>query len=101
MTTIVTGNCDLCRFTDCVTVCPMVCFHGDEKMLYIDPVVCIDCGACLPVCPVRAIYEVRNLPPEEHDWIAINATRSATLPLVTERAQPLPGALDRKKQLGF
>ena len=55
MATIVTDNCDLCRFTDCVTVCPMVCFHADDKMLYIDPVVCIDCGACTPVCPVRAI----------------------------------------------
>ena len=101
MATIVTDNCDLCRFTDCVTVCPMVCFHADDKKLYIDPVVCIDCGACIPVCPVRAIYEVKNLPPDKHHWIAINAERSDALPLITEKSQPLPGALERKKQLGF
>jgi ferredoxin len=26
-------------------------------MLYINPDECIDCGACLPECPVSAIYE--------------------------------------------
>ncbi|MGH8473216.1 MAG: indolepyruvate ferredoxin oxidoreductase subunit alpha, partial [Gammaproteobacteria bacterium] len=57
MTTIVTDNCLLCRFTDCVTVCPVNCFHGDDEMLYIDPEVCIDCSACVPECPVHAIYE--------------------------------------------
>lgn len=36
MTVVVTDNCQLCRFTQCVTVCPVACFHGDETMLYID-----------------------------------------------------------------
>jgi ferredoxin len=44
MTYVVTDNCQRCRFTDCVTVCPVACFHGDEAMLYIDNEVCIDCG---------------------------------------------------------
>jgi len=101
MTTLVTDNCELCRFTDCVTVCPMVCFHGDDRMLYIDPGVCIDCGACIPVCPVKAIYEEKNLPADKRPWIAINAERSAALPLVTDKADPLPGALERKASLGF
>ena len=37
MTTIVTDNCKGCRYTDCVTVCPVACFHYDDEMLYIDP----------------------------------------------------------------
>jgi len=29
---------------------------NDVEQLYIDPVECIDCGACIPVCPVSAIF---------------------------------------------
>ena len=65
------STCD----TACVEVCPVDCIHGPEdpencgleakedgfdpegKMLYINPDECIECGACLPECPVEAIYE--------------------------------------------
>ena len=59
---IVTDKCQSCRFTDCVTTCPVACFHGDGQMLYIDNVQCVDCGACVPACPVHAIYEQTELP---------------------------------------
>jgi NAD-dependent dihydropyrimidine dehydrogenase PreA subunit len=62
MTHVVTDNCHLCRFTDCVTVCPVECFHADEERTYIDPEVCIDCGACIPACPVHAIYDALDMP---------------------------------------
>lgn len=101
MTVIVTDNCHLCRFTECVTVCPVDCFHGDEEMLYIDPDVCIDCGACIPLCPVDAIYEDLDIPPEKEKWIAINAERAPNLPVVAEQQDPYPGAEERKKELGF
>ena len=55
MTTVVTDNCRGCRFTDCVSVCPVEAFHVDDEMLYINPDVCIDCSACVPECPVEAI----------------------------------------------
>ena len=58
---VVTDNCVGCRFTYCVSVCPVDCFHGDEQMLYIDPGVCIDCGACEPQCPVHAIDMVDTI----------------------------------------
>ena len=58
MSHIVTDNCHLCRFIDCVAVCPVECFHADDERTYIDPDVCIDCGACIPACPVRAIYDI-------------------------------------------
>jgi len=73
---VVTDNCHLCRFTDCVTVCPVECFHADEEHTYIDPEVCIDCGACIPACPVHAIYETLDMPDDLRRWIDINAQRS-------------------------
>lgn len=101
MTTVVTENCKGCRFTDCVTVCPVECFHGDEEMLYIDNDVCIDCAACIDECPVEAIYEEDDLPDNLKDWVQINAERAPNLPVISDLEDPLPGADDRKVELGF
>lgn len=101
MTTVVTENCKGCRFTDCVPVCPVECFHGDEEMLYIDNDVCIDCGACLDECPVEAIYEEDDLPDNLKHWVEINAERAPNLPVISDQQDPLPGAEDRKAELGF
>lgn len=101
MTTIVTDNCKNCRFTDCVTVCPVSCFHYDEQMLYIDPDTCIDCSACIPECPVQAIYEYDDLPEDKRKWVDINAEKSSELPVCEEQMEPLQGAKDRKIELGF
>lgn len=101
MTFIVTSNCKGCRFTDCVAVCPVECFHGDDEMLYIDPEECIDCGACVPECPVEAIFDEAQLPDDQQEWLQINAERSVKLPVVAEQVDPLPGAEARKEELGF
>ena len=101
MTTVVTDNCRKCRFTECISVCPVECFHFDDEMLYIDPKVCIDCSACLPQCPVQAIFEVDNLPEDKLSWIDINATRAAVLPVCSVPLETLPGAMERKAELGF
>ena len=101
MTTVVTDNCRRCRFTDCVTVCPVACFHGDEEMVYIDPEVCIDCGACIPECPVQAIYEDTDLPADKHQWVQTNAERAKLCPVIEEKQEPLPTAEARKAELGF
>ena len=101
MTTLVTDNCIDCRFTDCVTVCPVDCFHADDKMLYIDPDVCIDCSACIPECPVEAIFEGDDLPEDLYEWVAINAERSAELPVISEKQDELPTANTKKAKLGY
>ncbi len=101
MTFVVTDNCKGCRFTDCVAVCPVDCFHGDDEMLYIDPDECIDCGACVPECPVEAIYDETQLPDDQKAWQQVNADRAKGLPVVNEMGSALPGAEDRKKELGF
>jgi ferredoxin len=98
---VVTENCTDCRFTDCVSVCPVECFHGDDKMLYIDPAECIDCGACEPECPVHAIYEDSSVPAEQKAWIATNAERAPSLPVISEKQDPLPSADAKRKRLGL
>lgn len=98
---IVTDNCQRCRFTDCVGHCPVECFHSDDERLYIDPDVCIDCGACIPACPVQAIYEVIDMPDDYVPWIEINAERSRMLPLIIAKQDPLPTAEARRKELDF
>ena len=101
MTFVVTDNCKRCRFTDCVAVCPVDCFHGDEEMLYIDPDECIDCGACVPECPVEAIYDESQLPENLTEWVEVNRAKASKLPVVNEKGEALPGADERKKELGF
>jgi len=101
MTYVVIDNCQKCRFTDCVVVCPVDCFHAAEDMLYIDPDECIDCGACVPECPVEAIYPEDELPEDKKAWTQINADRAADLPVITEKQDQLPTAEDRKKELGY
>ena len=79
----------------------MSCFHHDDEMLYIDPDVCVDCGACIPVCPVKAIYDVNDLPANLTHWIEINAERAPGLPSIRSKQDPLPNADVRKAALGF
>lgn len=50
------------KYTDCVVVCPVECFYEGQQMLYIHPEECIDCEACVPECPVEAIFEESNDP---------------------------------------
>ncbi|HVY31682.1 MAG TPA: ferredoxin family protein [Polyangiaceae bacterium] len=101
MTFVVTDNCQRCRFTDCVAVCPVDCFHGDDEMLYIDPNECIDCGACVPECPVEAIFDETQLPDDKKNWIKLNADKAGGLPVINSKQDPYPGAEERKEKLGF
>ena len=56
MTFVVVENCIKCKYTDCVEVCPVDCFHEGPNFLVIDPEECIDCTLCEPECPAEAIY---------------------------------------------
>jgi ferredoxin len=95
MAFVVCEPCRDCKYTDCVVVCPCDCFYQDEHMLYIDPVECIDCDACLPECPVAAICRDTEVPQQWINNIQLNAERSATLKEqgghITERQEPKQG----------
>lgn len=101
MVVVVTDNCRLCRYTECVKVCPVACFHADDEMVYIDGEVCIDCGACVPACPVQAIYAEDDCPPDKVLWIEINRERAAVLPSIIRPEDPLPTAAERRAASGF
>jgi ferredoxin len=91
MAYVVTAPCFGCKYTDCVVVCPCECFHEGEKMLYINPVDCIDCDACVSECPVEAIFHEDNVPDQWRDFIALNAEMVRTCPPITEKRPPLVG----------
>ncbi len=101
MTVVVTDNCRLCRFTECVEVCPAACFHLGQDMVYVDPDECVDCMACIVVCPVKAIYPEKEVPEPQREWIEINRTRSRGLPVITLRQDPLPTAHEKRAELGI
>jgi len=91
MTYVVTDNCIMCKYTDCVTVCPVDCFYEGENMLVIDPEGCIDCGVCVTECPAEAIF------PEEPnliEWVEINRRFAKEWPVITKKKDPLPQAKD-------
>ena len=89
MAFVVTEPCKGCKYTDCVVVCPAECFYEGDDMLYIDPVDCLDCGACVPECPVNAIYPDRDVPAQWESYIALNAERVKKCPSIKEKKEPL------------
>ena len=81
MAYVIAEPCIGTKDTACVDACPVDCIHprkdetsfADAKMLYIDPVECIDCGACVPVCPVSAIFVIDDLPEKWQQYAQENA----------------------------
>lgn len=85
MAFVVTEPCVGCKYTDCVVVCPCDCFREGEEMLYIAPDHCIDCEACVPECPVAAIFHEAAVPPQWQHYISLNAERAQLHPVITEK----------------
>ena len=100
MTFVVTENCIRCKYTDCVDVCPVDCFHEGPNFLVIDPDECIDCTLCEPECPVHAIYSEDEVPPGQEMFIQLNGGLSKTWPSITEVKSALEGADDWKDKPG-
>jgi len=64
-------------------------FYEGEAILYIHPDECIDCEACVPECPVEAIFHEDNLPEEWTDFTALNAEMCSSCPVITEQKESL------------
>lgn len=97
MTYVVTDECVKCKYTTCVEVCPVDCFHEGELMLVINPDECIDCGVCEPECPIGAIKPESE---ELIDWVERGQYFSAKWPNITKQKPPLPDADNYKDEKG-
>src|ERR1700691_6265245 len=71
MAYIITEPCIGTKDKSCVDVCPVDCIHGGDSddMLFIDPEVCIDCGACISACPVEAIFADSDIPEKWQNFV--------------------------------
>lgn len=94
MTFVVTENCIKCKYTDCVEVCPVDCFHEGPNFLVIDPEECIDCTLCEPECPAEAILSEDDLPADQQHFLELNAELSAVWPVITQQKEPPADAKD-------
>lgn len=93
MTYVVTENCIKCKYTDCVDVCPVDCFHEGPNFLVIDPDECIDCTLCEPECPADAIFAEDDLPDDQQQFLELNADLAKNWPVITE-IKPAPSDAD-------
>jgi ferredoxin len=87
MTYVVTESCIKCKYTDCVEVCPVDCFHEGPNMLVIDPEECIDCTLCEPECPVDAIYSEDELPQGLEQFLELNERLAQKWPVLTAKKE--------------
>jgi ferredoxin len=98
MTYVVSESCIKCKFTDCVEVCPVDCFHAGPNFLVIDPNECIDCTLCVAECPVDAIFAEDDLPENQRHFLALNAELSKLWPVIVEK-QDAPADADEWREV--
>ena len=97
MTYVVTEACIKCKYTDCVDVCPVDCFHEGPNFLVIDPEECIDCTLCVAECPAEAIFAEDDLPEDQRQFTALNEELAKLWPVLTSTKDTLPDADDWKE----
>jgi ferredoxin len=88
MTYVVTENCIKCKYTDCVDVCPVDCFHEGPNFLVIDPDECIDCTLCVPECPAEAIFAEDDVPEAQRSLHRAQCRTGQAWPVIAERKEP-------------
>lgn len=93
MAYVIAAPCIGVKDRACVDACPVDCIHpgrdeagfAEAQQLYIDAANCICCGACVPVCPVSAIYLAEDIPSQWKEYVQTNAEwyASKTAPPLT------------------
>lgn len=92
MTYVVTERCIKCKYTDCVDVCPTDALREGSNFLAIDPDDCIDCGVCVPECPVVAIFSEDGVPEDQEVFINMNSELARKWKVIMRTKLPLPDA---------
>jgi ferredoxin len=83
----------------CVDECPVDCIYEGPRMLYIQPDECVDCDACVPVCPVTAIFPEDDLPAEWKQFAKVNAEWFETTDLGSPGGAAQAGAQSKDHQV--
>lgn len=78
MTHVVTDKCKDCKDLGCIKICPVDCIYEWNGMVVIDPDKCIDCGLCVPECPVDAIKTDYD-PEISEDIISMNSQAASSV----------------------
>lgn len=92
MTFVVTEACIQCKYTDCVSVCPMDCFFEGPNFLVIHPDECIDCSICVAECPVGAIVSDQEIPDDQRHFLEINRdlSQDPRYRRISKAKEPMP-----------
>ena len=72
MVYVITEECVDVQDKSCMQECPADCIFDGRRMTYINPNLCIDCGACMTACPVDAVYYDAELPADKEEYVEIN-----------------------------
>lgn len=93
MTYVIALPCVDVKDKACIAECPVDCIYEGDRMLYIHPDECVDCGACEPVCPVEAIYYEDDLPAQWADYYKANVEFFSAVgsPGGAAKVGPIPG----------
>ena len=80
MTFVIASACIDVLDQSCIEVCPVDCIYAEDedRMCYIEPNECIDCGLCESACPVGAIFDEPEVPREALQFTEINSYGSKT-----------------------
>jgi NAD-dependent dihydropyrimidine dehydrogenase PreA subunit len=68
MSFVITDACVDVQDRSCMEECPVDCIYEGDRKMYINPVECIDCGACEQVCPTSAALAIRKVDDPEVAW---------------------------------
>lgn len=95
MTYVIAQPCVDVKDKACVDECPVDCIYEGERTLYINPLECVDCGACEPVCPPQAIYYEDDLPAPWTDFLRANRDFFADFDNPTPGGASVVGKIDK------
>ena len=93
MTYVIALPCVDVKDKACIDECPVDCIYEGERMLYIHPDECVDCGACEPVCPVEAIYYEDDLPEDQEEYLDLGSPGGAAKLGMIAKDHPIISAL--------
>ena len=73
MTYVIGAACVDVKDKSCVQECPVDCIYEGARTMYINPDECVDCGACMSICRLDAIYWEGDLPDDQLQHLDDNA----------------------------